>query len=82
MKFKIRGATKIETIENVSFVLMGLGILLVIVGFSLSVGSSNTVAGTAAISGSFLFFVFLVVLVLTLFVKEIRSPENKSESSS
>ena len=75
MKIKIKGADIYETLENLSFLLMGLGILLVIAGFTLSTGSQNVVAGSAAILGSFLFFAFLVVLILTLFLKEVKGKD-------
>ena len=77
MKFKIKGANRIGTIENASFLLMGFGVLLMIVGFSLSVSAGNVLAGTAAILGSFLFFASLVALLLALFVKEVTTSHQK-----
>ena len=77
--FKVKGANRYETVENMSFLMMGVGILLLIVGYSLSVSSAVTVAGYAAIFGSLVFFVFLVILILALFVKEIKTDNNKSE---
>lgn len=76
-QFKIKGANRYETVENASFLLMGLGIFLMIIGYSLSVGSDNKIAGSAAIFGSFIFFVFLVILILDIFLREItdKSPE-------
>ncbi len=82
MKIKIKGADKYETLENLSFVLMGLGILLVIVGFIFSSGSPNAVAGSAAIVGSFLFFAFLVALILTLFLKEVKGIKAEADLAS
>ena len=73
MKFKIKGETRQDTIENISFIFIGLGILLMLGGFGFSVGSSNTLAGSMAIFGSFIFFVFLVILILALFVKEVKA---------
>jgi len=78
LKFKVKGKDAYETLENGSFLLMGIGVLLVIVGFSLSVNSSGVLAGSAAILGSFIFFVSLVVLILTLFAKEIKSGEKEA----
>ncbi len=74
MKFKIKGASRYESIENLCFYGIGLGVLLLILGFSLSVNTGDILAGSAAIAGSFLFFVSLVALIINLFLKEIKSP--------
>ena len=78
MKFKVKGKDRYETLENASFLLMGIGVILVIGGFIISTSSSNVVGGSAAILGSFLFFAFLVILILTLFVKEFRRKETEA----
>lgn len=77
MKIKIKGADMYETLENLSFLAMGVGILLVIVGFTLSVGSSSQVAGLSAIFGSFIFFAFLVALILSMLLKEMKASAQK-----
>lgn len=79
-KIKIKGADVYETLENLSFLAMGVGILLVIVGFTLSVGSSNQVAGSAAIFGSFIFFAFLVALILSMLLKEMKGSTAQKEA--
>lgn len=76
-KFKVKGKDVYETLENGSFLLMGIGIAFVIAGFTLSVSAGSVLAGTAAILGSFIFFVALVALILTLFVKEIKTEKQQ-----
>lgn len=70
MKIPIRGRDNFETLENISIVIIFLGVVLFGSGILVSIYAPRGLAAVLSMFGAFLIFIFTVVLVLLWFFKE------------
>jgi vacuolar-type H+-ATPase subunit I/STV1 len=61
---------KIETLENISIAMIFFGIILVSLGLVFNFLKLHQIDAYFAMSGSFLVFIFLFIMIVVLFLKE------------
>ena len=69
--FKIKSDSRFKTLENIFFILISLGALMVAAGLGFSAFSQGGLT-TIAIYGGFLVMVFTIALVLLYVIKDFR----------
>lgn len=70
MKFpSLRGQSKYETLEKILIFLIVLGAIVLAAGMSLTIISTTGVFAAITLVGSFMVFIFSVLLVIVWFLK-------------
>ncbi|MEM5772911.1 MAG: hypothetical protein QXL86_01655 [Candidatus Aenigmatarchaeota archaeon] len=73
LKEKLKGKDKFETAENYSILGIVVGVVILSLGFLLSIINPKGLAAILLMFGSFLSFISTVILVSTWLVKEFLS---------
>lgn len=69
---QLKGKNTYETIENVSILFIIIGAILLSTGLGLSVVMSKGLSAILALTGAFLTFFSVVILIFSWLVKELK----------
>ncbi|MCD6371569.1 MAG: hypothetical protein J7L39_02515 [Candidatus Aenigmarchaeota archaeon] len=71
-RIKIKGKTKLDTLENISCLGIFVGAILLSLGIALTSITSKGMPVLLSMSGAFFSFLFTVVLIFVWLLKELR----------
>lgn len=70
---KLKGSTRLETLENYSIAGIIIGVVLFASGVGLSAISTRGISAILTILGSFVSFLFTIILIFVWLLKELKS---------